>query len=42
MVFKWFLNGFLNGLFVPLIVASLTSMKEIEPFFKRTPLPNVS
>ena len=26
MVFKWFLNGFLNGrVFVPLIVASLTS-----------------
>ena len=25
MVFKWFLNGFLNGLFETLIVASLTS-----------------
>ena len=25
MVFKWFLNGFLNGLFGPLIVASRTS-----------------
>ena len=29
MVFKWFLNGFLNGLFVPLIVASLTSTESI-------------
>ena len=26
MVFKWFLNGFLNGLFGPLIVASRTSI----------------
>ena len=25
MVFKWFLNGFLNGLLGPLIVASRTS-----------------
>ena len=26
MVFKWFLNGFLNGLLGPLIVASRTSI----------------
>ena len=28
MVFKWFLNGFLNGILVPLIVTSRTSRAE--------------
>ena len=32
MVFKWFLNGFLNGLFGPLIVASRTSTQKLDEF----------